>query len=71
MARTYSLPRVLSESAVVLEECFPTFNHFQHMVVNGSSARIILIAPDFIEKFISRNDLLGMPRHEFQRLEFL
>src|ERR1700757_1311097 len=36
---------------------------FQDMVVNGPSTRIILIAPNLIKKFISRNDPVGMLRH--------
>jgi hypothetical protein len=43
---------------------FQLFAQFQDVVVNGSSARIVLGAPYFIEKFVSRNDLAGMHCHE-------
>ena len=43
----------------------------QDMIVNRARGRIILIAPDFIQQFIARDDTLGILHKELQGLEFL
>ena len=43
----------------------------EDMVVHGPSRRIILVAPNLIQKFFTRNDAFRILYHEFQGLKLL
>ena len=46
-------------------------SQLQHVVVYRPCAGVVLVPPDFIEQFISRDHAFGILRQELQRLEFL
>src|SRR5215467_7679244 len=41
------------------------------MIVNGSSRRIILITPNFVQELRARNHPAGILDEEFEKLEFM
>ena len=50
---------------------FQFFTQPPYVVVNGASARIGLIAPHFIEQFVTRDHLPGVLDQIHQRFELL
>src|SRR5690348_7981612 len=41
------------------------------VIIHRARTRVILIAPDFIQKFVTRYDAFAILNHEFQDLELL
>src|SRR6266850_1850257 len=63
-------PSLLSTVAGPVSASFMFLTQSQNVVVDGASAGIVFVTPNFVQQFVARNDASRILSQVFQSLEF-